>query len=306
MRLDIVTPEAYRQFFPHPRHVFNKVDFTELNKEKCDSVQYLCFSENKARIGLVIGERDGLFRSPFSAPFGGFDANQPDRIEYYEEAVALLKEYLSSQGKPLKMVLPPTVYGSYTAKMYNALIRGGAKLQFSELNYAYELERFADYESYLDRSARKNFHNARQYPFVFQELERTPENIARAYAVIEANRVSKGYALQMSLDSVLQTADVVSAEFFVMSLDGADVAAAMVYPIAEGINQVIYWGDAPGYEDCRAMNYFTYKVFEHYAGQGLKVLDIGPSSVEGIPNYGLCSFKENLGCTITLRHVFEL
>ena len=126
MRLDIVTPEAYRQFVPHPRHVFNKVDFTELNKEKCDSVQYLCFSENKARIGLVIGERDGLFRSPFSAPFGGFDANQPDRIEYYEEAVALLKEYLSSQGKPLKMVLPPTVYGSYTAKMYNALIRGGA------------------------------------------------------------------------------------------------------------------------------------------------------------------------------------
>ena len=38
----------------------------------------------------------------------------------------------------------------------------------------------------------------------------------------------------------------------------------------------------------------------------LKVLDIGPSSVEGVPNYGLCSFKENIGCTISLRHVFQL
>ena len=269
-------------------HVFNSVDFTELNKDKCASVQYLSFSENKARIGLVMGERDGVFRSPFSAPFGGFDTNQPDRIEYYEEAVGLLKAHLEAAGKPLKIVLPPTIYGSYTA------------------NYAYELDRFPDYESYLDRSARKNFHNARQYPFEFLELERTPENIARAYAVIRDNRESKGYALQMSLESVLQTAGVVAAEFFVMSLDGADVAAAMVYPVTEGIDQVIYWGDAPGYTDCRAMNYFTYKIFEHYCKKGLKILDIGPSSVEGVPNYGLCSFKENLGCTVSLRHVFQL
>ena len=306
MQIDIVQPGEYRQLFPHPQHVFNSVDFTELNKDKCDSVQYLCFSENKARIGLVMGERDGLFRSPFSAPFGGFDTNQPDRIEYYEEAVGLLKAHLEAAGKPLKIVLPPTVYGSYTAKMFNALVRGGAHLLFSELNYAYELDRFPDYESYLDRSARKNFHNARQYPFEFVELERTPENIARAYAVIRDNRESKGYALQMSLESVLQTVGVVAAEFFVMSLDGADVAAAMVYPVTEGIDQVIYWGDAPGYTDCRAMNYFTYKVFEHYCKKGLKILDIGPSSVEGVPNYGLCSFKENLGCTVSLRHVFQL
>lgn len=306
MQIDMVQPGEYRQLFPHPRHVFNSVDFTELNKEKCSSVQYLCFSENKARIGLVVGEKDGQFWSPFSAPFGGFDANQPDRIEYYDEAVALLKAHLEAAGKSLKIVLPPTVYGSYTAKMYNALIRGGAQLLFSELNYAYELDRFIDFEANLERSARKNFHNARQYPFEFQQLERTPENITRAYTVIRDNRESKGYALQMSLESVLQTAPVVEAEFFVMSLDGADVAAAMVYPVTEGINQVIYWGDAPGYADCRAMNYFTYKVFEHYFQQGLKVLDIGPSSVEGIPNYGLCSFKENLGCTISLRHVFQL
>ena len=306
MQIDMVQPGEYRQLFPHPRHVFNSVDFTELNKEKCSSVQYLCFSENKARIGLVMGEKDGQFWSPFSAPFGGFDANQPDRIEYYDEAVALLKAHLEAVGKSLKMVLPPTVYGSYTAKMYNALIRGGAQLLFSELNYAYELDRFKDFEANLERSARKNFHNARQYPFEFQQLERTPENITRAYTVIRDNRESKGYALQMSLESVLRTAPVVGAEFFMMSLDGADVAAAMVYPVTEGINQVIYWGDAPGYADCRAMNYFTYKVFEHYFQQGLKVLDIGPSSVEGIPNYGLCSFKENLGCTISLRHVFQL
>ena len=306
MQIDIVQPGEYRQLFPHPQHVFNSVDFTELNKDKCSSVQYLCFSENKARIGLVMGEKDGQFWSPFSAPFGGFDANQPDRIEYYDEAVALLKAHLAAAGTPLKIVLPPTVYGSYTAKMYNALIRGGARLLFSELNYAYELDRFKDFEANLDRSARKNFHNARQYPFEFQKLERTPENITRAYTVIRGNRESKGYALQMSLDGVLQTAPVVGAEFFVMSLDGADVAAAMVYPVAEEISQVIYWGDAPGYADCRAMNYFTYKVFEHYFKKGLKILDIGPSSVEGVPNYGLCSFKENLGCTISLRHVFQL
>ena len=306
MNVDIVKPEEYRQLFPNARHIFNSVDFIELNQDKCSSVRYFCFSENRARLGLAAGERDGVLLSPFSAPFGGFDANLPDRIEYYDEAVALLKGQISSLGLPLKIVLPPTAYGSYVAKAYSALTRGGARLLYSDLNYAYELDRFEQYEAYLDRSARKNFHNARQYPFVFQELERTPEQISRAYAVIQANRTLKGYPLRMSLESVLATAGVVSAEFFIMSLEDADVAAAMVYPVAEGINQVVYWGDHPGYSDCRAMNFFTYKLFEHYFKKGLRILDIGPSSEEGIPNPGLCSFKENLGCTVSLKPVFLL
>jgi len=50
------------------------------------------------------------------------------------------------------------------------------------------------------------------------------------------------------------------------------------------------------------MNYFSYKVFEHYYRKGLGILDIGPATENGIPNYGLCEFKENIGCTASLKY----
>ena len=61
------------------------------------------------------------------------------------------------------LVLPPTPYGSFVAKSFSALIRNGFRIACTELNYAYELNRFEDYESYLDRSARKKALQALSY-----------------------------------------------------------------------------------------------------------------------------------------------
>ena len=49
-----------------------------------------------------------------------------------------------------------------------------------------------------------------------------------------------------------------------------------------------------------------YKPIKYYHSKGLKILDIGPSTENGIPNYGLCEFKENIGCTASLKYTFIL
>ena len=54
------------------------------------------------------------------------------------------------------------------------------------------------------------------------------------------------------------------------------------------------------------MNCLTYNVFRHYSDAGLRILDIGPSTEDGVPNYGLCEFKENIGCGISLKYRFEI
>lgn len=307
MEIIRVDAQEYASLFHRPSHVFNSVPFTESNRDKCEDIHYLVFRDGKARLGLIAGERDGGLHSPFSAPFGGFDTNEPVRMEYYDEAAAILRDHLRSRGWPIRISLPPLIYGSEVAKSFSALVRAGARLVCSELNYSYELVRFEDYEEYLERSARKNFHQAQARDFSFRHLDASlPDDVARAYSVIRTNREAKGFPLRMSLDDVLRTAPLVAADLFVMVFEGKDVAAAMVYPVTEDICQVVYWGDDPAYSPMKVMNGFTYKVFEYYYARDRKLLDIGPSTEGGIPNYGLCSFKENLGCSVSLKHILEL
>ena len=52
------------------------------------------------------------------------------------------------------------------------------------------------------------------------------------------------------------------------------------------------------------MNFLAFKLFEYYA-EPKAFLDIGPSTEKGIPNVGLCNFKESIGCNVTPKFVLE-
>ena len=303
-----ISSTEYKEIFSHPSHIFNSVEFNELNKDKCEQLHYLVFKESKIKLGIIMGEKDGVLKSPFSAPFGGFCSNKSVDIAFYENAVVCLKQYLVENGLKAKISLPPYIYGgSYISKSFSALSRCGATLTYTDLNYQYRLKNFPNFEENLERSAKKNFHNSLKTDFDFIKLDSNDEiQVSRAYEVIRINRECRGFPLRMPLRAVLDTIKVIKADFFVMTYEGVDVAAAQVFHVSDGICQVIYWGDVPEYANLRVMNFFTYKVFEHYFNAGLKILDIGPSTENGIPNYGLCDFKENIGCGVSLKFTFEL
>lgn len=289
-------------------HVFNTIEFAELNAQKCQELHFLLFKDTKVRLGLILGDKCGELCSPFSAPFGGFLYNEEPRLEVLQQAISLLESYASANGGILKITLPPSIYGeSFMAKVVAMLNNSQFKINHIDLNYHYNLSRFERYEEFASRSARKNLNKARKCQFEFRQLDAADKaQVACAYEVIKANREAHGYPLRMSLDDVLNTIDIIDADFFVLTHNGDDVAAAQVFHVADGVAQVVYWGDVPGYGEMRPMNMLSYKLFEHYYNSGLKVLDIGPSTEHGVPNYGLCEFKESLGCEISLKHTFIL
>ena len=288
---------------------FNTADFAQLNAAKCSQVHYLLFIDAKVRLGMILGEREQRLCSPFSSPFGGFVYNEEPRLEVLREAVDLLVEYLkASDCREMTVTLPPLVYAqSFMSKAVAMFGQSPFELSHTDLNYHYDLSRFEHCEEYLSRNARKNLNRAKTVPFEFVRLEAHDDaQVARAYDVIKTNRESRGYPLRMSLDDVLRTIRIIDADFYVLTLDGVDVAAAQVFHVADGIAQVVYWGDVPGYGEVRPMNMLSYHLFENYHNSGLKVLDIGPSTEHGEPNYGLCEFKDNLGCESSLKHTFTV
>ena len=300
MQITEVSPGEYKRQLPVVPHVFNSVEFSELNRDKATALHYLIFSDTKVRFGIILGEKADGLHSPFSAPFGGFSTLRQQRLTYMDEAVDLLKTYAGR--RTVHITLPPLVYGSsQLSKWVNVLQRHGT-MQCCDLNYHFELSMFPQYANIIERNARNKLHQAMQ-----EELTLIPDcDIERAYSVIKANRDEHGYPLRMSLQAVKDTAGILKADFFTMTHDGCDIAAAQVFHVAEGMAQVIYWGDLKQYSKLRTMNRLAHDIFAHYHNRGLKILDIGPSTENGTPNHGLCEFKESIGCSVSPKFQFTL
>lgn len=301
-----VGPKEFAAAFGNVPHVYNSVAFAEHNRAKCDDsdVRYLLAADSKVRAGIVVGRRDGVLRSPFSAPFGGLTVNRDQQLDVLESVWHNIADYAAAEGLALRITLPPTIYDTpTTVKSADILSRLGLVLS-TDLNYHICLGR-GDFADVVSRTGRNKLRQALANGFIFMRMTPDDASITRFYRVIESNHTSKGRPMSMSLSDVLSTARLVGADFFMLTYDGADVAAAMVYPAADGIVQVINWGDVPGYEHLRPMNMLPCCIYDHYSSIGLRVLDLGPaSSAPGVPDVGLSVYKESLGAVPSLKFTF--
>lgn len=305
LTLDVVSVNDYRCAFPHPAVVYNSVAFNELNASKVAEVRHIVFTKGgKPRLGLTVGVcHDGSLRAPFSAPFACFDFNKEQCVEVMVGAVGLLRRDYAG----LRLTLPPAVYApSMTAKTVLALNHCGARLLYDDWNFHLPLSAPGGYGSLVDSDTRRVVTIAARCGYELLDVTDSP---GRAYSVVAANHQAKGYPMHMSESQVVATAGnggPVKGRFFVLTDGTEDAAAAIVYDVAPGISQVIYWGDSPEHGCGYAMNLLAARLYDYYSGQGKSILDIGPSSSDGVPSAGLCNFKESIGCIVSSKPTFQL
>jgi hypothetical protein len=304
-----VTDTEYSNILNNPYHVFGSAEFNKLNSERCESIHYLLFKDKKYRLGIIGGIKDHIFHSPFSAPFGGFSfLNEDIRIYYLDEALDLLygwaKQHIYSA---ITITLPPTVYHeSFLSKTINSLFRKNFNLDKVDLNYSFSLENFNDtYINNIWHNARKNLKRSVGNQFHLLQCD-TIEEKATAYEIIRQNRQIQGFPLRMTFDQIIKTATFIKADFFLLLNEKNNpLAASFVFHVSPEIVQVIYWGDLPEHNHLRTMNFLSYKIFEFYKKTGFRIVDIGPSTENSIPNYGLCEFKESIGCDISTKFTYR-
>lgn len=307
MQIIETSAEEYGRLFTNFPHVYNSVEFSELNRYKVENLHYLVFKDTKARFGLVLGERnDGLY-SPFSAPFGGFTTNKYQRFDIIDDAVNTLLQYSKERGKRIVITLPPPFYDEWRLACYaNSLSRVAKKTSF-EVNYHFLLSDFANYEAVMKRPGNSTLRQAMKGGLYFQKIEKDDiSGISRAYEVTRQNKAERGYPLRMSYEAIINTIKIIPADFFLVTYNNIDIAAAHVFRPCPGIYQPILWGDIREFAHLRPMNFLAYNLFKYYYMQGVEIFDLGPSTEFTIPNYGLCSFKESIGCRSSLKLTFEL
>lgn len=307
MELIELNREEYSKLLKNPFTVFDSIEFSELNKNKVESLTYACFYNGKNRFGLTFGIRDGVLLAPFSAPYACFSSiTKNNKVEAYSEACEILVKYARKKGlKKVKLTLPPLVYDNdHITKLYNSLYTCGFKIIGCDINYHYDLCDFNEnYISNIVPQARQKLKNALANNLVFEKTN----DIELAYRIIRQNREAKGYPLWMSLNDIYKTIQVVRADFFIVYDQEANpIASSMVYHVTDEHVQVIYWGNISNTDHLRPMNFISFKTFEYYKKFNIKFVDIGPSTEFSIPNLGLCDFKQSIGCNTSPKFTFEM
>lgn len=301
-----VTPEVFDQTFTNPNHIFNSGAFSKLNESRFEKVFYLAFKDSKIRLGIILGLRDLELLSPFSATFGGFElVNDDVKLYQIDAAIEALSKWASAHKFiGIKIIPPPFFYKEdFLAKTINCLYRAGFETKNMELNYHFQTANLTDtYEKDIWYNARKNLKRANSHGLVFEKLESSDGKLA--YDVIAQNRAERGFPLRMTWEQLVTTNSVIPMDFFLVKNSADTIGAAIVYHIAPSIVRVIYWGDLPQYSEYKTMNFLSYELFKHYKKEGIKILDIGHSTVDSVPNHGLCEFKESIGCSISLLYEF--
>jgi hypothetical protein len=296
----------YDEIFNKPIHQFNTGAFNNLNRYKTEKVHYLIFKDNKVRLGIIFGVKQNILHSPFSAPFGGFqNLNEDIGLEKIDLILKTLNEWVKVKKiDGIKITFPPLFYNfNFLTKLNNAFYRSGFKKINSEINYQFTtLKMDENYSSIIWKNAKKNLNKSLRSELTFEKIDQ--KNGFLAYNIISENRNQRGFPLRMTWDQLELTSNTIKVDYFIVKKQETPVASAIVFHVSEKIVQVVYWGDLPKYSEYKNMNFLSFNIFNYYKENCIEIIDIGPSTEESIPNYGLCEFKESIGCDLIEKSSF--
>lgn len=248
--------------------------------------------------------------SGWSAPFGG-----PDwRREYWrpEQIRDGLQRVI---GRALWIRCKPPSYGENEAATVQALLADGWLVKSAELNYWIPVPATIDeYEASLSRQARAAIdHGSEDLGLETVELGPKADLLwLRAYQVLRDNREAKGRKISLDFEYVLAIRDAFPGlvrMLVALTGDGQSyahdvVAAALVYRVGAGRDVVQFWGDDPEAKlKWSPMNLLVRDTVQHCIQTGARVLDLGISTEDGVPNGGLCRFKRSVGARAEARLV---
>ena len=307
-----VSADEYETLVPDKRVFFNEPRFTELNKDKADEVNYLIFMrDNSARFGLIAGRVGTEMRTPFSAPYSYPVAIiNESKQETIDAALAVFEEYCKAKGaESIRFIFPPLFYDEHLLSGWvNSFYRSGFEIQNLDINYALNLEKLnVDEETYgelITQKGRKGLRRAERSGLEIVQCK-TDEEYRAAYETIQIGHDSKGFPVKMSFDQLMDTMKLVDHDAFIVRKAGVNIVAEILYRINDKIIQGIYTGTHPDYMDCNGMNLLTWHTIKYYGEKGYKILDKAISTEDSTPNYGLCNFKESVGCERSLKYSFR-
>ena len=298
-----VSSEEYEQELKklNPLHAYNRPQFALLNNLWVDEIHFLLFKTSKVELAITLGERNNVLLSPWSAPFGGFAFRDVRAsMELLTESITLLKEYaLLCNCREITITFPPSIYApSVLHKLFFVLENNSLISRKSDINYHLDLHKSESYP--YNSNFKRNFKKGELLKQTLYKCEDVREKQI-VYDLIENQRAVFNIPLKMGFSQIIATSQLIEIDFFLLRNESENFASAICYRVTPSIIQLIYWADEPISRGSGAMHQLSMQLRDYYCQNGFSIFDLGPASEKGVPNYGLCSFKETIGCDVSLK-----
>lgn len=264
--------------------LFHQIQFHKVNY-KIPEHQFLFEGNGDQNLLFFHAEEESLVSTARSS-FGGFAKNSPLQMEMLLQA----RTYLP-KSKKLKIVNPPLCYGFLNESLLSA-----ATQIHQEINQSIPLTDWD--ERVLSDNRRKVLKKSFNAGFVFKEVG--IEQLEQVYTIIYLNRKRKGFPTTMSftqLENVVKNFPDYYRLFIVHNSMGEMLSSAVVLKINAEISYLFYLGAGP--QELSGNTFLVFQLIEMLKKEGVKLFDLGVSSVDGEVNKGLFRFKEGFGSTVS-------
>ncbi|MGL5777563.1 hypothetical protein [Cetobacterium sp.] len=275
------------------RCFFSSHDFHMLHMKNAEQVYRIIIkNKNSLLAEIYCGIRNNELYLPYSSPFFYLNEFKNIRDEEYFKISELLKHLKEKLNlKKIKITFSPKIYNERVENIIGIFLNNDFKVKYYDVNHYFDLK--SDLNQ--DRSIKKDINLAKKYNLIFEK-----SSLKDSYIVIKKNREERNFPLRMSEEHLEKIKMLKNAEvetFIVKNEVGDSLAAAIIFKVKEGKYQVVYWGNIKDESYKKPMAFLVENLLSYYKEKA-EILDIGPSSEEGIINFGLSQFKRNIGCKI--------
>jgi hypothetical protein len=287
--------------------VFNTIRFFRLHKTGAAFYFQLCAANPASVVGVAhfTEVEPGYYRSPLRGTFGGFEFRQNLRVESVEAFVAGAERRLLEAGARTIEILaaPANLTPSASAVMYNILPRRGYSVTHADLDCFLTVDAVPLVEK-LNHSRRQRINKCRREGMTASEVNSAMRR--QVYEVILANRQRRGYPITMTYEAIQEMVAVFPRRlvFFGAFAGQEMIASSICVWVSPAVLYVLYWGDLDGWGNFSPVSLLIETIYDYARQNGCRVLDLGTASKDGRPNYGLLSFKHDLGCEESLKLTF--
>ena len=288
--------------------LFNEPDYFLLHSHSPNDIHAQLCRRSDDRVYATLAfhaTADHVLVSPGRGTFGGLGLNGALDFLVVDRFLQIVVDYLIGRGaKQICIRCAPASHDlALFSVVFNALSKQGFVVDKQEINFDMRI----DHRPFIERIEYGNVKRIRKAERAGFASEAVGlDALPLVHSLIANNRARLGVSVSMSLPQLQQMVTLFPHRIRLFAAYNADrgidmVAAAVCLELAPCILYVLYWGDCDGMRTYSPVAMLAANIYAFCQHNGFKVLDVGISTLQGVPNYGLMNFKRNLGFTESLK-----